>query len=114
MAVTAPCRRLDRATPVGRTHLALQDTEALGIVVCFVIREIELLGGFSWCGNDVLVLGQFRLPADAGIGGVFGVGRWRRDDGVLPIIFGRRDWLVGVAGYPRSDRERRRRKNTRL
>jgi hypothetical protein len=100
--------------PGGLTNLALQDTETLGVVVCFVIREIELPGGFSWCGNDVLVLGQFRLPADAGIGEIFVVGRWRRDDGALPIIFGRWDWLVGVAGYPRSDRERRRRKDARL
>ncbi len=86
----------------------------MGIVVGFVIREVEFLGGLSWCGNDVLVFGQFRLPADAGIGGIFGVSRWRYNDGALPIIFGRRNWLVGVNGYPRSDREQRRRKDARL
>lgn len=114
---------------------ALADRAGLGRVnVRLVVQKLELLFGRWRRGDDFLMLGQFRLAADAGIGRialgpVCGEGRgtaFRRDHATGPIIGG---WagrqrsgdqigrgqdaflkprILEIAGLGRADRRRAR------
>ena len=104
-------RGIETRLPRDIACAALKGAEACSIIIALLVRRRELADRLRGFRRDVLMFGQFRLAADARIGGIFGCGCRRSYGCAGPVVLGRRRRRALVCRERRGPRQLRRREN---